>query len=172
MSIFPKKHFRWVESKSFAKDRRRQEIAALLWWHRPVAILITMTTLLLAWGMGHLDPTKTPPPWYFILPATPIAAVCFVYGLPWLNSLCPSEVRFFDKKLMRGQGNHHDHAKYTDIQSFSWKRVDGWLVLHLDLKKRVLQLHVPDEISAEDLAVFLAQKQVPYLAKSTEKEAA
>jgi hypothetical protein len=166
MSIFPKKHFRWVESKSFAKDRRRQEIAALLWWHRPVAILVIIANFVLFWGIAHLNPANTPPPWYYALPPMPIAAVLFVYGIPWFISLFPSEVRFFDKELILSQGNRQNRSKYTDIQSFSWKRVDGWLVLHLDLKKRVLQLHVPDEISAEDLAVFLAQKEVPYLAKS------
>jgi len=162
MRFLPKKHFRWREPKEFVKLTDAFARAKRLWWHRTLGALISAASLMLIWFLARFNPRKQPPPFEIALPMFFVGGVVFAYVIPWIISLCPVEITFFEKNLLRIRGNAHRTIKYSDIASFSWRIRDDFstLVLKLRPHNREVLIGVPLEISREAVSQFLLKRHI------------
>ncbi len=163
MGWLPKKHFVWREPKAFlelseAFDRSRRK-----WWHAPLWILVAMAGIMIPWAMAKITPGKHPPEWWQALLVAFGGAVFFVYAFPWMIRLCPSEVRLYEKALMRGRGNVHLALKYADMTSFAWCPLDGYgtlIIKHGEEGVWETVFGVPLEVDQKAVTRFLEERGV------------
>ncbi|MDB6155310.1 MAG: hypothetical protein JWL90_3763 [Chthoniobacteraceae bacterium] len=162
-SVLPKKHFQWDEPKAFLKLNDAFEQSKLRWWSQPLWTLISAALLMSNWYVVRLNPHKQPPPPLMTALAVAFSGGLFlVYGIPWIISRCPSQIRFYDTYLIRIRGNIHRQIKYSEIASYTWRGREDFttLILKHGKKQRDFFLGVPSEISQEAVDKFLLDRNV------------
>jgi hypothetical protein len=162
MRFLPKKHFQWREPKAFLKLNDAIEQTKLRWWSQPLWTLIATAMFMGQWYVASINPRKDPPPFLAALSAAFIGGLFFGYGLPWLISLCPSDVYLYNSYLIRSRGKHQQ-IQYSEIASFSWTVRDGFaaLVIKYGKRHREVLIGVPDDVSQKAVTKFLSEQGVP-----------
>jgi hypothetical protein len=162
MRFFPKKHFQWREPKAFLKLSDTFERSERRWWTQLLWTAVATALLMSNWFLAKLNPQNGPPGFVEALGLALLGGVFFVYCLPWIISLCPSEIRLFDAHLVRMRGDTQLHVKYGEIHSFAWGEHDEFrtLVLKCGKKQRAVFLGVPPEVSHYAVTKFLLNQGV------------
>lgn len=157
MRFFPKPHFRWAEPKPFRRINADFERSRLRWWHKPLGSLICTAILMGTWLAAHLIPDRHPMPLAKALPLGLVLGIVYVYIIPWIRLLCPSEVLLLDAHVTRILCNTQHRIEYSEIASFSWIACDGFatLILTYGKRRRKILLGVPPDISQAAITHFL-----------------
>jgi hypothetical protein len=162
MRIFPKKYFRWKEPKAFLRLNDALEKSLTRWWVQPLCALGGSALPFVSWYLARFDPSKNPPSFEVVLPLGLCFGVFMAYGIPWINRLCPSDVRFFKKHFLRQRGNINRHLDYKKYESFRWRVNDEFatLILKPHGPGKDLFIGVPLEISREAVSAFLIERDL------------
>jgi len=162
MPLLPRKHFTWKEPKVLLKISDAFERSTLQWWRRPLWGLVAAAMLMSSWSIARLNPHKQPPAVGVAILIALVGGVFFAYIAPWMVSLCPSVVHFYDSSLVRVRGNAHRQIRYSDIASFSWRVQGEFAILMLKHRRnnRHILLGVPPEISKDAVSQFLLDHNV------------
>ncbi len=117
--------------------------------------------LMLSWFLSSFAPSPRHPLPFLAALGTALGGGIFaVYLAPWIISMCPSEVQFYEKYLARVQGNTAPQTNYADLQTFSWRVGPDFATLILTRRdgKRPLLLGAPLDVSREDVSEFLLER--------------
>ncbi|HEX8295887.1 MAG TPA: hypothetical protein VF593_06270 [Chthoniobacteraceae bacterium] len=149
MRFLPKRHFKWTEPRAFLKLNDAFECSKRRWWHQPLWVFVVAALAMLHWFFVRLDPDKPPLPFALALLAGLAFGAFLVYFIPWFVSLCPSEVHFYDRHLIRVRGDTHQQLKYSEVRSFCWRVRDDFatLILTHGKRQREFLIGVPPEVS-------------------------
>lgn len=162
MRFLPKKHFQWREPRAFLKRNYAFERSRLHWWTLPLCAVIATVMLLLSWYMAGFNPHSHRPPQVIAIPLAFGGGLFFSYGIPWMNSFGPSEIRLYDNFLTRARGNNYLKIKYAEIAAFTWRENGdlGTLILKYGRKHQVLFIGIPPETPEETVTQFLLDRQI------------
>ncbi len=160
--FLPKALFKWREPKAFLRAKDAEARALRRWWHQPLIIFITTALLMASWYFARFNPQKHPPSFFVALGLGIFGGVFLAYFAPWLMTFSPSEVRLYETYATRLPGNNNQRFKYVDIEYFAWRTTEGITTLVLKMRKTKFEmlLGVPNEISKNDVHLFLLSRDV------------
>ena len=164
MAILPKTLLKWKEDGELRKQLRpkmslRTQLLAISAW--------IVTLMLLRW-MALAVPGRNPPPWPIALAIALPASLFFVYGIPWINGICPSQVWLMDNQLILAQGQRQIRLPWSAIASYSWgkhphktRMSETFDVLRVtDQRGQQLILSAPDASLRPEVDAIMTQKSV------------
>jgi hypothetical protein len=162
MRFLPKTHFRWREPKLFLRLNDAYESSGLNWWHRPLWSLVGAVVLMGNWLLAHINPRTDAPPLTVAILIALAGGAFFVYVIPWMISLCPSEVRFYHAYIVRSRGNTARRIDFANIASFSWRTRDEFATLILMDRKRGKEIFLgaPFDVDQAEVTRFLLDRGV------------
>ena len=162
MAFFPKKHLQWREPKAFLQLKDAEERAKRRWWHLPFATLLVAAMMMLNWYLARFDPRRHPFPFNTALMMAVGSGIIFSYGLTWIITLCPSEIRLYDTFISLVRGNSHWRIKYSKLEYFSWRMTQEHttLILKQVKSKRELLIGLPSDTSQYEVNLFFLSRGV------------
>jgi hypothetical protein len=161
MGVLQKTRFKWREPAEFLRVRDAQEAAGLRWWHRPIAALICSLFGVLVWFLATLNPENEPLSFIEAFPLFILLGVFYVYIIPFINRLCPSDARVLEKAFSLVRGSRNFYVKWTDVSAYRFDHLQGVYVLQLALKNgRSAAIGLAPEINRNELGNFLASVNV------------
>lgn len=161
MGLFQKTRFKWREPSEFLKIRDTQEAAGLRWWHRPTGVFVCSLFGMFAWYLATLNPENDPPSFVEALPLFILLGVFYIYIIPFINRLCPSEARVLEKAFSLVRGSRNLYVKWTDVSAHRFDQLRHIHVLQLALKNgRSVTIGLDPAIAREELGSFLESVDV------------
>jgi hypothetical protein len=115
--LVPKTYLQWREPRAIRRTREDLAAKTLPPWGRPAIVAVVLGAVLLIWLLARLDPNKHPPGVHVPLSIGLLAGLFFVYLLPWLYRLAPSQILITDAGIRMVIGDGVSVWRYKDIHS-------------------------------------------------------
>ena len=155
-------YFKWREPKAIVQMRNAEMDANLKWWTQPLVVVVTIPLVLLLWYLHRVVPGHQQSSFAAALFRGVAGGISFAYVVPWINKLCPSEVRLFYGYLYRTQGNTKSQVTYASMEYFAWREAaeSAMLVVKQRKRNREIFFGVPREMSKDAIQAFLVSRGV------------
>ncbi len=120
MGLLPKLAFKWREPKQYVAARDARIRLGRRWWSDLPLVAIVGAMLLATWYLATLNPKKHPPSFEVAVLLGFALGVFLVYVVPWINRLCPSEIKFFEMTMLTTTDDatkeYHKHHNPATLQ--------------------------------------------------------
>ncbi len=121
-------------------------------------VSVVTEVAVLGWFLAILNPRKNPVSFEIALIMSLFLGFFIVFGVPWMNRISPSKIKFTDKKLIRLRGNRVLHIKWSAVESFHFTANKECAILQLKTSKQdELKIGLDPSISINDLKGFLIE---------------
>ena len=162
MSFFSKLAFKWREPKQYVAARDARIRLGRRWWSDLPLVAIVGAMLLATWYLATLNPKKHPPSFEVAVLLGFALGVFLVYVVPWINRLCPSEVKFFEKSFLVSRGNSHRTGKWKDVSSWGMTKQDSYDILIWRTKRGVkISVALDESLDHSELSTFFCDLNIP-----------
>ena len=155
MNLFSKIKFKWREPKAFVEIKNKMEAKKQKWWY-PIITFTVVVALTLTLRHFALLTGKIPAPLKISILLAVSLGIFLAYIVPWLNKLCPTEIRITDKFINVIRGDRNNIYKWHKIKSFNFNKIQDMDILELVHKHRhVIKLAIDENIQINELEDYL-----------------
>lgn len=131
-------------------------------WSRPIIAIFAALVMLATREVAKLDPHKTPPPFWVAVPLAITFGFFVTYGIPWMYSFAPSQIRMTEKAIFRSNGQSARTIKPNLIASYHFEESHGYIVLRFIIPSQVdLLCALPKNIEPAHIERVLAELKIP-----------
>jgi hypothetical protein len=162
MLFLPKVAFKWREPKQYLAARDLRDRIGRRWWRDLPLVAIVGAMMLPLWYLATLNPKKHPPSFEVAVLLGFALGVFLVYVVPWMNRLCPSEVKFFTKSFLVSRGNNHRTGEWKDVSSWDLTKQDSYDILTWRTKRGLkISVALDGSMDHPELTTFFQNLNIP-----------